>query len=79
MTDTLTGAPHAGTAWVGCVGEGASRKSNETYVRPPAFDVDYGTPLGVCKQSTPGVFTREWTKATVEHSCTTGQSSLKMK
>jgi hypothetical protein len=70
-----------GTAWVGCVGEGAGRHSNETYVRAPAFDVDYGTPMGVCKQSDakPGLFAREWTKATVEHDCRTGKSSLKMK
>ena len=25
---------YIGTSWVGCVGEGASRRSNETYDRP---------------------------------------------
>lgn len=73
--------PHAylGTGWVGCVGEGAARHSNETYVRPPWFDYDYGTPTGLCKESTPGVFTREWTKATAQHDCNTGQSSIAMR
>ena len=73
---------YLGTSWVGCVGEGESRHSNETYVRAAAFDVDYGVPMdGVCKQSTaqPGVFTREWSKAAVQHDCNSGKSSLRMK
>ena len=59
--------PHAylGTSWVGCVGQGSARHSNETYVRPAAYDVDYGTPAGLCEECavTPNVFTRKWTKA----------------
>ena len=68
-----------GTAWVGCVGEGKSRHSNETYVRAAAFDRDYGTPLGLCKEVSEGVFRREFSKATASHDCNTGKSSIAIK
>ena len=68
-----------GTAWVGCVGEGKSRHSNETYVRAAAFDRDYGRPLGLCKEVSEGVFRREFSKATASHDCNTGKSSITMK
>eukprot|EP01050_Picozoa_sp_SAG11_P025870 SAG11_NODE_5990_length_1416_cov_1.322703_2_plen_209_part_00 len=72
---------YLGTGWVGCIGEGASRHSNETYVRPAAFERDYGTPLGICGEEGPnsGVFTREYTKAKVSHDCHTGESLIQMK
>ena len=60
--------------------EGGGR--NQTYDRPAAFDVDYGTPSGgLCAEvaGKAGVFRREWTKAIVEHDCNTGKSSTKMK
>ena len=68
-----------GTAWVGCVGEGTSRHSNESYVRPPSFERDYGTPVGLCKETAAGVFAREWTKATAAFDCNTNRSTLTMK
>ena len=54
---------------------------NQTYSRPESFDIDYGTPTGLCGEAkgTPGVFVREWTKATVQHDCNTGESSITMK
>ncbi len=72
---------YLGTSWVGCVGEDQERHSNETYVRPTAYDVDYGVPLGICKEKAGqrGVFVREWSKATAQHDCNTGKSSLQMK
>ena len=72
-----------GTSWVGCEPddgvEGGGR--NQTYVRPKAFDVDYGEPQGLCEevQSSPGVFVRHFSKATVSHDCVTGKSSIVMK
>jgi hypothetical protein len=30
-------------------------------------DVDYGSPQGLCKELTPNVFTREYTKSTWVH------------
>ena len=62
---------------MGCVGEGASRHSNETYVRAPALDADYGVPIdAVCAETTPGVFSRRYTKATAKHDCHTGKSTI---
>ena len=54
---------------------------NQTYDRPNEFDVDYGTPNGLCAElaGKPGVFSREWSKATVQHDCNTGKSSIVMK
>ena len=70
----------AGTSWVGCVGEGESRHSNESYVRPAAFERDYGTPIGLCEESStsPNVFTRKWTKAVATTDCNTGKSSVQL-
>jgi hypothetical protein len=67
-----------GTGWVGCTGMSSYDLS---YTRPKEFDVDYGTPLGLCKEDTarPGVFVREFTKCTAMHDTATGKSSIKMK
>ena len=79
----LLRGPHAylGTGWVGCVGGWFKPPQyNESYTRPKAFDIDYGMPSDlVCKESAPGVFSREWTKARVQHDCNTGKSTLEMK
>lgn len=49
-------------------------------MRAPAFDVDYGVPVdAVCKQGSAGVFTREWSKATVAHDCKSGNFTIVMK
>lgn len=71
---------YLGTGWVGCIGQGAERHSNETYARPAAFDGDYGIPVDlVCQETQPGEFTREWTNAVAVHSCNTGKSAVRMK
>ena len=69
------------TGWVGCApDEGVEGGGhNQTYVWPAEFDVDYGEPTGLCVQTTPGVFVRHWTKATVSHDCSSGRSSIAMK
>ena len=42
------------------------------YVFPEELNGDYGTPVDkLCKETTPGVFTREWTKASVQLDCKT--------
>ena len=80
----LTRGPYAflGTSWVGCEPDNGVEGGghNQTYVRPACFDVDYGTPAGLCveKKGSPGVFSRTFSKATVEHDCNTGESSIKM-
>lgn len=74
---------YLGTGWVGCAPSGGEEghHTNQTYVRPREFDVDYGSPVGLCAETATdsGVFTREWTKATVAHDCNTGKSTLTMK
>jgi hypothetical protein len=54
---------------------------NQTYARPKEFDVDYGVPVGLCKEDAQkkGRFVREYTKATAAHDCSTGVSSVTMK
>ena len=45
------------------------------YVRPPELDLDYGEPIGHCKETftNSGVFQREWTKASVQMNCGVGK------
>jgi len=70
----LVRGPHAwlGHGWSGC---------SRVYEWPKELDADYGEPLGLCKETAPnsGVFTREWTKATVQTDCSTYTSSITMK
>jgi hypothetical protein len=58
---------YMGWGWHGCVN-----------APPPSaqFDYDYGEPLGLCNESAPGVFTREWTKAMVTMDCNTMQPNI---
>ena len=60
----LIRGPYAwlGWAWLGC--------GNFPY-RPPELDVDYGTPLETCHAAagSPGVFVREYTKASIRVDC----------
>jgi hypothetical protein len=44
---------------------------SKPYYRPPQLDVDYGTPVGLCREDTPGVFSREYTHAHVSMDCAT--------
>eukprot|EP01065_Artemidia_motanka_P034933 TRINITY_DN42915_c0_g1_i1.p1 TRINITY_DN42915_c0_g1~~TRINITY_DN42915_c0_g1_i1.p1 ORF type:complete len:440 (+),score=155.68 TRINITY_DN42915_c0_g1_i1:56-1375(+) len=44
--------------------------------RPTALDKDYGKPLGLCTEPKRGVFTREWTKATVQLDCNDFTASI---
>jgi hypothetical protein len=61
-----------GYGWLGCDLE---------YVYPPEFNVDYGVPTGTCTETAPnsGVFTRDWTKATVQMNCNTYTGTITMK
>ena len=54
-------------AWLGHGWRGCSR----TYLFPPQLHADYGEPSGRCQEtaSGSGVFTREWSKATVQMDC----------
>jgi len=65
-------------AWLGYDFRGC--KSVE-YPRPDLWDRDYGTPVGRCDESgtNTGIFTREWTKASVSWNCNTGEGGIKLK
>ena len=45
------------------------------------FDADYGTPTELCHETAPnsGVFTRDWTKATISLDCNTWTPTITMK
>lgn len=70
----LVRGPHAflGHAWKGC---------SKDYLYPDALNADYGEPLGLCTETAPnsGVFTREWTKASVKMDCSTYTGTITMK
>jgi hypothetical protein len=70
----LVRGPYAylGTGWVGC---------SRDYFLPPALSVDYGVPSGLCAETAPGsgVFTREYSRATVTMDCATWSSTIAMK
>ena len=64
-------------AWLGHGWKGCSRN----YLFPPELNLDYGEPMGVCKESASGsgVFTRDWSKASVEMDCNTWTPTISMK
>ena len=69
----LVRGPYAwfGNAWQGC---------NKVPERRAELDADYGAPLGPCEAAQePGVFTREWSKATITMDCNTWTPTIAMK
>ena len=64
-------------AWLGHGWQGCSRD----YVFPEALNRDYGEPTEICKETAErsGVFTREWTKASIQMDCNTYTPEIKMK
>lgn len=46
--------------------------------RPSAFDVDYGSPEEVCRETITGVFVRQWSKANVTLDCNKFEASIVM-
>ena len=69
----LTRGPHAwlGHGWLGC---------SRTYEVPEQINWDYGEPQGLCKETgaNTGVFTREWSKATITMDCNTWTPTITM-
>ena len=60
-----------GWGWMGC--------SHEYYF-PPEFNLDYGEPDGICQEtSEKGVFSREFSKASVTMDCNTWTPTIEMK
>jgi len=46
------------------------------FPRPDALDSDFGEPVGQCHESSAGVWTREWSKASVELNCNSFRASI---
>merc|ERR1711879_574298 len=72
-----------GYGWVGC---GCGWEHNgkmpcDIYERPAALDLDYGVPLGLCKETSANssIFVREWSKSTVIVNCAEYTSRIEMK
>lgn len=79
-----------GWAWVGCSGSRGPGEPVKEVVPPvlagskwdkKVLNTDYGTPLGVCTETAAGsgVFTREYTKASVEVDCGMWEGAITMK
>lgn len=70
----LTRGPHAffGHSWKGC---------SNWYRFPDALNADYGEPSELCTETTTksGIFTREWSKASVKMDCNTYTGEVTMK
>ena len=64
--------PHAwlGTGWQGCT------TTPTTWQQDPLMQLDPGTPVGLCKQVKPGVFSRQYTRGTVSLNCNSYQATL---
>lgn len=63
-------------AWLGYSWGGCDRQ----YSRPEMLDKDFGVPMDTfCRETAPGVFSREWTKAIVRLDTNTNQATIKLK
>lgn len=49
------------------------------YPRPAELDVDYGSPLGLCSETSHGIFSREFTHASVQLNTLTFEATITMK
>ena len=75
---------YLGYSWMGCVQPSGFVTGNSTkgYFRPEEVDVDYGTPVDpTCSETAPnsGIFTREWSKASVKMDCNSFEATIGMK
>jgi len=62
---------YLGHGWLGC---------SRNYQFPEELNADYGVPVDkLCKETNPGVFEREWSKASVKMDCSTFAGSITMK
>ena len=70
----LTRGPHSwlGHGWLGC---------SRDYVFPDELNLDYGVPSGLCRETKQGsgVFTRDFSKSTVQMDCNTWSPTITMK
>ena len=66
-----------GHGWFGCANWNEPVGGHgQIYERPKELDVDFGEPTEQCYESGPDVFTRQWSKATVEYNCKTATARI---
>jgi hypothetical protein len=58
---------------------GGAYENMDKYILSPLLDADFGEPTGAGHEGAGGVFTREWTKATITLDCNTWTSSIAMR
>lgn len=83
----LSRGPYAwlGYQWLGCgcgwgLNNGGAHIDCFAYPRPAELDMDYGLPQDqVCREVQPGVFHREYSKASVEFNCNTNTPKIEWK
>lgn len=73
-----------GYAWLGCTDNSVPGHGTARYTAPsemPALAHDYGVPVAPYAETAPGsaIFSREWTKATVEMDCNTYTPTIVLK
>jgi hypothetical protein len=71
-----------GYGWQGCTSNEQPGFGSAQYTSPvdiPQLMVDYGVPMGEYEETSDGVFTRDWTKATVSMDCNTYTPQIIMK
>lgn len=75
----LVRGPYAwlGHGWLGCSRDYTPAVTGANGAK---LSADYGEPIdAVCRETEPGVFVREWTKATVQMDCSTYTPTITMK
>jgi len=67
-------------AWMGFSWQGCSNTTGSPFrPLPDEVRVDHGVPLGLAQEVAPGVFEREWSKATARMDCNAFKGSIVMK
>jgi len=67
-----------GHGWLGCSQDYTAATTGTNGAK---LNADYGTPAGLCTETAPnsGIFTREWSRATVRMDCNTYTPTITMK
>jgi hypothetical protein len=63
---------YLGTGWQGCDSAGSQSK----HAWDPLYDMFTGSPLELCTERDPGVFSRKWSGGSASFNCNTGESVL---
>jgi hypothetical protein len=68
-----------GFSWVGCSHGSVPGSGRGAYATSELVQRDYGVPTEICSESAPGVYQREWSKASVSLDCNTMTPTITMK